>query len=338
MAAAAGGRTNHEVEPPTTSTTITNTALDMTAAEAIAGAEAEGAAARAEAAALGAAKRALDTSRWPTSQEEWAPTAAALTRIHEDLADTDLGWWRFGGGPIVQNPEDLMNSELFAGEEKRLSTDRIGATAQLHALTPNTPSGGRFPSVRRAVAYANVETPVGSLGSGFVARRPLWSPGPETCSVVEGPMLEEQVRDLEAAEAVVAAKFVSRHEEEPEAEKTSSTLEDGMVLEVDDLADLSIQPPANPPIGAVKEISLWDTCASVVGGAVHYANVERKAAAAAMPSKGKAAEPEISPAPSRPNRKVLLLEKKKRATKKWDPSAPLRRGRSAGPRPMRSRR
>ena len=93
------------VEPPTTTTTITNTALDMTAEEAIAATEAEGEASQAEAAALGAAKRALNTLKWPTSQEEWAPTAAALTRIHEDLANTDLGRWRFGGGPIRQTPQ-----------------------------------------------------------------------------------------------------------------------------------------------------------------------------------------------------------------------------------------
>ena len=124
----------------------------------------------------------------------------------------------------------------------RADADRIGATAQLRAsLTPTIASGERFPSVRRAATYANVDTPVGSLGSGFVARRPLWTPGPETSSVVEGPMLEEQARDLKAAEAAVAAKYASRREEAPEAEEISRTLEDEMVPEVDDLADLSIR-------------------------------------------------------------------------------------------------
>ena len=293
-----------------TPTTITNTTIDMTAAEAVAAAEEAGAGARAAEAAEGAARRQRwrDGLSWEVSGAEWAPTAAGLTQIANDHVDATLGRWRESGtkSPFVPMKDQNVPAPSTAAPTPTTVVG-TGATARLQTLfSPGTP----------APTYSNLETPVVSSRSGAIPRRPLW---PEESWLGEvTPTLRPSGID-------------------PAKDPCAGTPLGDLVPEVSDLADLSVNPSAGRQVGAVREDTLWDTVASFLGGPVHYANVERKAAssvAPTIPATEKATtEAEISPPPARPNRRVLLLEKKKRSTKKWDPSVPLRRGRSAGPPP-----
>ena len=282
-----------------TTTTITNTTIDLTVAEVVAAAEEAGAAGRAVAAAEGAARRQQlrETLSLEVSAEEWAPTAAGLTQHTNDHVDATLERWR---EPGQKSPFLRMGNEIRTEPttEAPTPTTEVGRGATARLATCVTP---RFGAGAPAPVYSNLETPVMAPGSGAVPRRPLWP---------DQGWLEE------------VSPTIAPSGSNPAKDPCAGTPLGDLVLEVSDLADLSINPRTDLPVGAMREESLWDTVASVIGGPVHYANVERKAAAkTAVVS----AETEISPAPSRPNRKVLRLDKKKRA--------PLQRGRSEGPPP-----